>query len=115
GGAVGAAGGGQPERPLAVGDGLGQRQLAEGGAEPGGVDAAAVSGDRQCQAEEEGGLLLVAARGQAERLHGVPAGEDGDERLDGGRQPVAGDVGEGGWCGGCAPVCGQVRQQRLGV
>ena len=94
--AVGAPGRGEPEGALAVGDRVVEGQVAEGGAEPGGVDVAAVPRDGQGQAEEERGLLLVAPGGLAQRLQRVVTAEDRHQRLDGGRQPVAGNVGKPG-------------------
>ncbi|MBB3730179.1 hypothetical protein [Nonomuraea dietziae] len=113
--AVRASGGGQPQRTLAVVDGVVHRQLAEGGAEPGGVDAVAVPGDGQGEAEEQGGVALVAVGGRGQRFEGVVAGEDRDERLDGRRQPEAGDVLEGRGHRGRGAVGREVGEQSLCV
>ncbi|MFD0657658.1 hypothetical protein [Thermocatellispora tengchongensis] len=90
-------------------------QVAEGDAEPRGVDAVALTGDGERQAQEQRRTPLVALRGPGQRLQGLLTGGDRHEGFDGRRQPVALDVvdpgeGERRGAAGC-----EVREERFGA
>lgn len=109
------ASGGEPQRPLAGCHRTVFGQVAEGGAEPGGVDAVAVTADGEGQAQEQRGAPLVQLVGQGQRLQGVLAGQDEDEGLDGGPEPVARHVVDPRRQVGRRAVGRQADDQRLGV